>query len=224
MIEETMSDDSSHYEVSLTSGQALVAFVLLLLSLGASFAFGLMIGKGQMDERLVVRNEAAVVTEGQTGQSASKIVEMGVASRTESHRSKVTADPDLRIVEEPMPEDSDPQATEPEASAQLPKPLAAAPIRREPAPAPARPAQASAPQPQGAPVYAQLLSTGDAKTAESLAARLIEQGFTSAYVERGNGPQGMLYRVRVRFGAEPEARAAVDRLKSISKGEIWITR
>ena len=219
MIEETMSDDSSHYEVSLTSGQALVAFVLLLLSLGASFAFGLMIGKGQMDERLVVRSEPTVVAGEQPGPSAGKIVELGAASRPE-RSSKASADPDLRIVEEPMAEDSDISAAGKEAS--IPS-KTATPESRPPAAVPPRPVQSSSEQP-GSPVYAQLLSTGDVKTAESLAARLIEQGFTSAYVERGEGPQGRLYRVRVRFGAESEARAAIDRLKSISKGEIWITR
>src|SRR5213075_2251822 len=54
MSEDVLTDDQSHYEISLTAGQAFVAFVLLLLSLAASFAFGLMIGKGQADERLVV--------------------------------------------------------------------------------------------------------------------------------------------------------------------------
>jgi hypothetical protein len=63
MEEHHAVDDQSHYEISLTAGQAFVAFVLLLLSLAASFAFGLMIGKGQADERLVVRKETPVVTE-----------------------------------------------------------------------------------------------------------------------------------------------------------------
>lgn len=223
MIEETMSDDSSHYEVSLTSGQALVAFVLLLLSLGASFAFGLMIGKGQMDERLVVRSEPTVITEGQPVPSDGRIVELGAAVRPETRRSKAAANPDLRIVEEPMADDSEMPARESEEAEPSTTPLPPVAIR-PPAPVPARPIRAAASEQPGSPVYAQLLSTGDAKTAESLAARLIDQGFTSAYVERGSGPQGMLYRVRVRFGAEPEARAAVERLKSISKGEIWITR
>lgn len=223
MIEETMSDDSSHYEVSLTSGQALVAFVLLLLSLGASFAFGLMIGKGQMDERLVVRSEPTVITEGQPVPSDGRIVEPGAAARPESRRSKAAANPDLRIVEEPMPDDPEMPAREAEEAVPSTTPVPSVAIR-PPAPVPARPIRAATSEQPGSPVYAQLLSTGDARTAESLAARLIEQGFTSAYVERGSGPQGMLYRVRVRFGAEPEARAAVERLKSISKGEIWITR
>src|SRR5712691_12175096 len=65
MSELPAIDDQSqsHYEVSLTAGQAFVAFVLMLLSLAASFAFGLMIGKGQADDRLVVRKDPAVVNE-----------------------------------------------------------------------------------------------------------------------------------------------------------------
>src|SRR6478736_3051572 len=80
MSEEVLADDQSHYEVSLTAGQAFLAFVLLLLSLAASFAFGLMIGRGQADERLVVKKEPAVVTEASVvpKKNAGKIVELGV--------------------------------------------------------------------------------------------------------------------------------------------------
>src|SRR5438094_9251465 len=75
------TDDQSHYEISLTAGQAFIAFVLLLLSLAASFAFGLMIGKGQGDERLVVRKEPSIVTEAWAipKKTPGKIVELGVA-------------------------------------------------------------------------------------------------------------------------------------------------
>ena len=45
-----IGDDSSHYEVSLTAGQAFIAFVLLLFSLAAAFAFGVIVGKGQFDD------------------------------------------------------------------------------------------------------------------------------------------------------------------------------
>jgi len=74
-------DDQSHYEISLTAGQAFVAFVLLLLSLAAAFAFGLMIGKGQADDRLVVQKEPSVVTEASMTtpkKSEGRIVELGV--------------------------------------------------------------------------------------------------------------------------------------------------
>src|SRR3954469_25226100 len=81
--DEVLTDDQSHYEVSLTAGQAFVAFVLLLLSLAASFAFGLMIGKGQADERLVVRKEPAVINEGSviaSRKNDSKLVDLGVGN------------------------------------------------------------------------------------------------------------------------------------------------
>lgn len=63
VMEEVLTDDQSHYEISLTAGQAFVAFVLLLLSLAASFAFGLLIGRGATDEHLALRKDAPVITE-----------------------------------------------------------------------------------------------------------------------------------------------------------------
>ena len=90
------TDDQSHYEISLTAGQAFIAFVLLLLSLAASFAFGLMIGKGQGDERLVVRKEPSIVTEASAipKKTPGKIVELGVADddfkKTETTASTTT--------------------------------------------------------------------------------------------------------------------------------------
>src|SRR5438105_5510332 len=84
MSDEALHDDQSHYEISLTAGQAFLAFVLLLLSLAASFAFGLMIGKGQADERLVVRKEPAVIQEGSATATKKptegRIVDLGVSA------------------------------------------------------------------------------------------------------------------------------------------------
>jgi len=67
-----------------------------------------------------------------------------------------------------------------------------------------------------------LLSTGDQKTAEALAVKVINRGFTSAYVERGSSEKGPVYRVRVRFDSEAEARAAEAKLREFSK-DVWIT-
>ncbi|HVR43859.1 MAG TPA: SPOR domain-containing protein [Thermoanaerobaculia bacterium] len=75
MTEHSIPDDSSHYEISLTAGQAFIAFVLLLCSLGAAFAFGVLVGRGQLDERLVVRSEPPVLTEGPAPGDGSRIVE-----------------------------------------------------------------------------------------------------------------------------------------------------
>src|SRR5438128_5617884 len=137
-------DDQSHYEISLTAGQAFIAFVLLLLSLAASFAFGLMIGKSQGDERLVVRKEPSVVTEASAipKKQAGKIVELGVAD----HDFKAPAET--------------PVVTETKDVA--PPPPAAVPVAVEGGGATV-----------STPAYAQLLSTSDQKTAEALAAKVI---------------------------------------------------
>src|SRR5437868_7091021 len=185
-------DDQSHYEISLTAGQAFIAFVLLLLSLAASFAFGLMIGKSQGDERLVVRKEPSVVTEASAipKKQAGKIVELGVA------------DHDFKAPVET------PTVTETTSSGgQAPSPVQATITE----------GQAGAPvlhETTSTPAYAQLLSTADQKTAEALAAKVINGGFTAAYVERGTNDKGTIFRVRVKFASEAEADRKSTRLNS----------
>lgn len=197
MSEEQLIDDQSHYEISLTAGQAFIAFVLLLLSLAASFAFGLVIGRGQGEDRLVVKKEPAVISEGAaiaTKKSDSgRIVELG-----ETRSAAVPAVvPPVAPTETTIAE------------------------RRDAAP----PAAETAARPAGetpalqVPVYAQLLVSTDQKTAEALAATLIDKGFTSAYVERA----GTAFKVRVKFASEAEARAAEPKLKEFAK-DVWIVK
>ena len=224
MEEHAVADDQSHYEISLTAGQAFVAFVLLLLSLAAAFAFGLMIGKGQADDRLVVQKATPVVTEAAMTpkKSEGRIVELGVEAddfkdedepapaATETTDTSVTAEPataTATVVEE-APGATEPVATTPAQPAATPAAVTEKPTT------PAKTLQVT--------TYAQLLSTGDQKTAERLAARLIDRGFTAAYVERGTADKGPVFRVRVRFDSEADARAAESRLKEFSK-DVWIT-
>src|SRR5688572_26580987 len=152
-MEEQHHDDQSHYEISLTAGQAFVAFVLLLLSLAASFAFGLMLGKGQGDERLVVQKETPVVTEAALipKKSVGKIVELGVeADDFAQEEATETAPPTDTAPIVPLTEEAPVTSTVVEAA-----PVAAEPV-------PATPT---------VPHYAQLLSTSDQKTAETFAAK-----------------------------------------------------
>lgn len=257
MSQVTANEDQSqsHYEISLTAGQAFVAFVLLLLSLAASFAFGLMIGKGQADERLVVRKDPAVINEASTipKKSDGKLSELGVSSddfksttKAASSASKPAAT-GTSMITEGTPATAAPStetpSTETPASEPAPaasKPTTTAPVPRPvmtPAPSAARPAvtsatpaatstQAAAPKPQTAvagPVEAQLASIADQKAAEAMAAKLINKGFTSAYVDRGTNEKGTVWRVRVKFNSEAEAQAALPRLREVSK-DIWITK
>jgi len=213
MEEQHHTDDQSHYEISLTAGQAFIAFVLLLLSLAASFAFGLMIGKGQADERLVVRKETPVITEGalipSKKETEGKIVELP-AEEEEAPETETTAATDTSVTAPVIEEQPQAPATATTASAAT-EVVGGTPTD-QPAGTPAL----------RVPHFAQLLSTSDQKTAEVLAARVIERGFSSAYVERGASDKGPIYRVRVKFPTEAEARAAEPRLKEFSK-EVWIT-
>ena len=180
-MEDVLTDDQSHYEISLTAGQAFVAFVLLLLSLAASFAFGLLIGRGQTDEHLAIKTEAAAPAP---------------AKQPVPAQAKQVALDDFK---EP------------------------APVIAEAKPAPAPVAAVALPPQTQTPVFAQLLSTSDQKTAEALAAKLIESGFSAAYVERTTAEKGTVFRVRVRFPSDADARAAEPKLKQFSK-DVWITR
>lgn len=238
MSEESVIDDQSqsHYEISLTAGQAFVAFVLLLLSLAASFAFGLMIGKGQADERLVVRKEPAVVNEASVipKRGDGKIVELGVSSDDFKATTTDTAAATTTAAPTPAISEGAPGATETAPpTAVTPAPAAVVPPKPGPAPAPATvtPASAATTPPAAAkppssavsgPVEAQLTSIGDQKAAEALAAKLINKGFTSTYVERGMSDKATVWRVRVKFASDAEATAALPRLREFSK-DIWIT-
>jgi SPOR domain len=222
--EEVLTDDQSHYEVSLTAGQAFIAFVLLLLSLAASFAFGLMIGKGQADERLVVRKEPAVINEGNliaAKKNDSKLVDLGVGNddfkappATASAAVTETAPPAAATITEatavPLTESAAVTMTAPVEVVQKPvtKPVS-------------QPASASVVKPAApaGPAYAQLLVTSDQKTADALAAKAIDHGFMSTFVERS----GVTFKVRVKFSSEAEARASEAKLKELSK-DVWIVK
>jgi sporulation related protein len=201
MSEELLTDDQSHYEISLTAGQAFMAFVLLLLSLAAAFAFGLVIGRGQGEDRLVVKKEPAVISEAAAikPRNDGKIVELGADDFKQKTDTTVTTTAPAQ-----------PTITETTTAAPT---TTASPA---PVPAPAPVPGSSSPT---SPVYAQLLVSADQKTAESLAATLIDKGFTTAYVERA----GATFKVRVKFNSESEARAAEPKLKEFAK-DVWIVK
>lgn len=223
MEELHVADDQSHYEISLTAGQAFAAFVLLMLSLAAAFAFGLMIGKGQADDRLVVQKETPVVTEASLApkKSEGRIVELGV----EDNDFQEAGTTSVGDTAEHIPTETMSAVLEETATTEAPaiiESAAAAPVTATPAAATPAPAQPAATTGARVTTYAQLLSTSDQKTAETLAAKLIDRGFTAAYVERGANANGPIYRVRVKFSSEGDARAAEPKLKEFSK-EVWIT-
>ena len=224
--DEVLMDDSSHYEVSLTAGQAFIAFVLLLLSLAATFAFGLMIGRGQADERLVVRKEPTVVNEGSViaaKKNPGKLVDLGIGNDDFKAPPPVapamteTAPPAAAITEAqvvPLTESATSPSTTTAVVSEAPKPVA--PIAKAPVVKPAVAAPAG-------PVYAQLLVTSDQKTADALAAKLIDHGFMSSFVERSISEKGTTFKVRVKFSSDAEARSNEAKLKELSK-DVWFVK
>jgi hypothetical protein len=226
--DEVLMDDSSHYEVSLTAGQAFIAFVLLLLSLAATFAFGLMIGRGQADERLVVRKDPVVVNEGSVAakKNPGKLVDLGIgnddfkapAPAAVAPTMTETAPPAAITEAQVVPLTESAASTSPSTTtavvANAPKPVA--PVAKTPAVKPALVAQAG-------PVYAQLLVTSDQKTADALAASLIDHGFMTSYVERSISAKGTTFKVRVKFPSDAEARSNEAKLKELSK-DVWFVK
>jgi cell division septation protein DedD len=211
--DEVLIDDQSHYEVSLTAGQAFVAFVLLLLSLAATFAVGLMIGKGQAYERLVVRKEPAVINEGNVAASKKndgKLIDLGMGNDDFKGPAPATTS----AAPAPAPTITEGTIT-PLTESAAPITATASPIVETPKPAP-KPAAAPA---STGPAYAQLLVTGDQKTADALAAKAIDHGFMTTYVERA----GTAFKVRVKFNSEAEARASEAKLKEVSK-DVWFVK
>ena len=214
--DEVLMDDQSHYEVSLTAGQAFVAFVLLLLSLAASFAFGLMIGKGQTDDRLVVRKEPAVINEGSVVPSKkgdSKLVDLGVGNDEFKVPPPIATAP--AVTTAPAATITEGTVVPLTATAPAVTTTAAAEVVQKPIAKPVAPPVAAA----AGPVYAQMLVTSDQKTADTLAAKLIDHGFMSAFVERS----GTTFKVRIKFASEAEARASEAKLKELSK-DVWIVK
>ena len=229
-------DDSSHYEVSLTAGQAFMAFILLLLSLAASFAFGLLIGKGQADDRLLVRKDPPAINEASAAparKKASPLPELGVsaddfqpATPAKSREAKRKAAEAEESSVAPMITDGAPSTEAPPPAAPSTPKAAVPAARREaiasPVVAPLPAVAAGKPVASG-PAYAQILSTSDQKTADALAAKLIDGGFNSAYVERSVTDKGTVFRVRVKFPSEAEAHLNEGKLRAFSK-EVWIVK
>jgi len=200
-----MHDDSSHYEISLTAGQAFTAFVLLLLSLAASFAFGVIIGRGGSTTSTPSPTEATITES--AGSSAPEI-DLPVAGEP---AGKIAPKAEPKIVDrEELPPEPEPAKASPAAAERAPEP-----VRTE--------STGSSPSSEHVPFFAQILSTREGPAAEALAAKLINDGFKTAYVERVPSEGGLIYRVRVRFPSESDARAAVPRLRSYAPGEIWVS-
>jgi cell division septation protein DedD len=197
-----------HYQISITGRQAGFFFVLLLLSLGLSFFFGMKTGAAS---RRGPGNAAAVIA------SASDIPVPTLAPAEGARDAKKPADELLGIKAE---EKRIAAAEEREArKAAEPAPTAAPP----PTPVPPTPTAAPVPTPKPAakpapkgPFYVQILATKNAAAADELAKRLKDEGF-NADVAVIAGKPGW-FRVHVGpFKDRAKAEALAKKIKATDK-------
>ncbi len=219
-----MAESRTHYQISLTAGQAVGLFVGLLGALGVAFFFGLMAGLSGRPAAGAEKPgpaEAAERTEVEAGEPTPTIIAAPAASsgpsRTELAGGPPAAEPTvpatLRPFEDGAGDESFPvpvagrtaDSATPGGSTKAPPPAA-----RPPAPAPGK-------------VWVQVASLSSHDEATTLGARLSKHGF-HAVVLAGSGSKGKVYRVRVGpYRTEEEAGKAASRLSRNEKiKEPWI--
>jgi cell division septation protein DedD len=207
-----MSQPPTHYQISITSKQALALFVGLLAVLGLSYFFGLMTGLAGHEP----------VPEGSAGaEVASNAAE--APAPTPATAAERNAPENIAF---PVPVTAAPSAGGPARAA--PRTVQVFEDGEGgTAPTPGVRARASTTPRREAPAggfRVQVLSVSSRADAEAEAARLTRQGLP-ARVEPGAGPRGTVYRVRVGpYATREEAEEASRKLSSQGRRDTWIVR
>lgn len=236
-----MSESRTHYQISLTAGQAVGLFVGLLAALGLAFFFGLMAGSaGRSEGRAAAAPEkdetsAAARPAPNAAADAPPPVETGVPSSASSNGPRASATAVASAEPTPPATIRTFEDSADEEAAESPRPGSRTSIAGAPAPgasaaAPASPAPKAAPAgasahaaPAGDGIWIQAASLSSHDEANALGARLSRHGY-HAVVLTGAGPKGKVYRVRVGpYRTEGEASHAVARLSRQEKiREPWV--
>jgi cell division septation protein DedD len=235
-------EDRSYYEISLTNGQVLVAFVALLACVLGAFVSGMWVAREAMGP--ATPPPSAHAEDSAAGDTLEFFGEGGSAAAEPVDQPAGVPEDEPAIQQvKPLPSpaparpeaEPGPQARASEAPADR-SPEARAPDtdRREPVGEPAEPSapgaerSAPAPGPDAAPApgpgfVIQVFSSIDEAQADALLSRLRSSGYTAfRNVEQVGGRT--VYRVRV--GPYPErsqAESEAAKLKRQFKVETWIT-
>ena len=216
--------EPSYYEIALTNRQVLVAFVILLACVLASFFAGVWVGKGSPAAAAAVE-AAAAEPEPTPGATPEELSFFTDGERPDLDRLAEQPRPDTTLAEDLGVEEPAPRPTPTPPPARAAASPAPAPPRSTPAPA--RPASAAPvpaaaePAPALAPgqVVIQVFSSRDEVQARRLATRLKAAGF-SAFLS----PAGEMYRVRIGpFRDRGAAEADAARARRDFKVDTWIT-
>ena len=210
MTEE--KDGPVHYQVSVTGRQAAAFFLVLLAALGLSFFFGMKTGAAAKrgpdavtalaaQSDLPVRSEAEEDVVEPTPAPTEAPLGFSSPGDARGREAAPTPRPEPVVKEEPAP----------------------APVVKELAPEPTAVPKAAAPaadRKEEGPFWVQLLVTGSAEKADSLAKKLKRDGFRPD-VSLVPGKKGLF---RVRVGSYPDRARAEAAAKKVQAAEKLGTR
>jgi len=220
--------EPSYYEIALTNRQVLVAFVILLVCVLASFFAGVWVGRGSPAAAADQPQQAAVEAtpssqqpqelaffNDEAGNNNAAAGRPDLQDLAQNPRQGTTLAQDLGVEPTPQPGASArPAAPGGEPEEQPPGP-GAAPSQ----PAPAASADTAAPAAPPGSLFIQVFSSRDELQARRLETRLRAAGF-KAFLS----PAGDKYRVRIGpFAARPAAEAAAVRVRRDFRVDTWIT-
>jgi DedD protein len=201
----------THYQVSFTSRQAVLLFVLVLVSLAGAYFLGLVTG---LAGRQPAESTAAAVASPPVPAAAAAPVPDTAPDRTNPAPSRPpaaeapTAAPALAAREPGTKGGLEFFEDHPE---QAPKQTPATPAKK-----------AAAPPAAAGGYWVQVLATSSEREARSYRTKLSARGYRAA-VEAARGPKGLQYRVRVGpYPSREEAVRAEDTLVRKEKARTWI--
>lgn len=224
----TESYEPSYYEIALTGRQVLVAFVILLVCLVASFFSGVWVGRGGAGEGggEPERGEAAQVEEEREGRSEElSFFDEEAGDRPRDRRDGVEG------ARQPRPESTlrqdlgDDQETAGRPAGEDAGPPPARDVPKEPNPPRATRPEAN---PSGSlatgDVVIQVLVSSEEDKAREVLDRLRQNGFR-AFLSPVADDGRTLYRVRVGpFEEKADAEREAERLRQTLNLETWITQ
>ena len=207
-----MPEPRTHYQVSFTSRQAVLLFVVVLASLAGAYFLGLMTGISGRQPAESAAAAAPVAAPEPTAQPEKAIRGAAVSSPAAASTAPPEGGGGPTAI----------AAREPTAGGGLQffEDRAEEPGKTAPAPA-AKPPAGAAPSSEG--FWVQTLSTTSQKEADARRAALASHGFRAKVFPAATTRGPRLYRVRVGpYPSRDEASRAADTLTSREKVKTWI--
>ncbi len=232
------SHEPSYYEIALTNRQVVVAFVILLVCLIASFFSGVWVGResGFRTAEQMARNAPPQEEEKKEGQNLEEL-EFFDSSRREqgapptsappaepppgAEEGETAAVPPDQAAEEPPAVEPPPPAREEERAEVAPEPAAEKPRkgkkdRKEPA------ASEEPPRVAGQ-VVIQVFSSPEKDQADRIRTQLVRGG-QRAYLSPVEVSGRTMYRVRIGpFTSRAEAQKVAEKVRKGYKLDTWVT-